>query len=141
MARNRNYAEEYAREREYSRRLTVRLPLEMADVFIAKCAVDDISPADWVRNKILEYIQTDINLGLVQYQGFVFDWNELVSEMDPLIYQQLREVLPEDTTNEEFLEQYGELDPSIYDIIDPFGAAGRTVNTEAEEYEHAGVGF
>ena len=141
MARNRNYAEEYAREREYSRRLTVRLPLEMADVFAAKCAVDGISPADWVRNKILEYIQTDINLGLVQYQGFVFDWNELVSEMDPLIYQQLRAVLPEDTTNEEFLEQYGELDPSIYDIIDPFGAAGRTVNNEAEEYEHTGVGF
>ncbi len=134
LARNRNYSEEYAREREYSRRLTVRLPLEMAEAFTAKCEADGINPADWVRNKILEYVRADIDLGLVQYQGFVFDWHELISEMDPLIFEELRASLPSDVTNEEFLEHYGDMDPSIYDIIDPFGADGRIRPDEEEEY-------
>ena len=116
----RNYAEEYERERELYRRLTLRIPANMAEVFYAYCENEDIRPTDWILTKIFETVRTKIELNVVDYNGFLFNWNDIVSEMDPAIIAQLREILPPETTNEEFLEQYGEIDPSIYSVIDPY---------------------
>jgi hypothetical protein len=122
----RDYALEYEREQKKYRRLTIRIPADLAQAFYAKCEADDVRPSDWVLTKIFEECRRDLDLNVVIYQGFMFNWNELVSEMDPAIYQQLVDILPADTTNEEFLDQYGELDPSIYEIIDPYGAPSRS---------------
>jgi len=116
----RNYAAEYERERERYRRLTLRIPANMAEVFYAYCENEDIRPSDWILTKIFETVRTKIELDVVDYNGFLFNWHEILSEMDPSIVAQLRELLPPETTNEEFLEQYGEIDPSIYSVIDPY---------------------
>ncbi len=118
----RDYAREYERERGRYKRLTIRIPADLAEAFYACCEADDVRPSDWVLNRIFEYARGKVDLKVVNYQGFLFDWTDLVAGMDPVLYAQLRNTLPSDITNEEFLEQYGEIDPSIYEIIDPFGA-------------------
>ena len=121
----RNYAREYEREQQRYRRMTIRIPTELANAFFACCDLDGVTPSDWILNQILEYAKREVDLGIVNYQGFNFRWEDIVSEMDPQIYEQLRATMPSDATNEEFLEEYGELDPKIYEVIDPFGAPVR----------------
>lgn len=118
----RDYAAEYERERERYRRLTLRIPADMYEVFSAYCENEDIKPTDWLLNRIFETVRTKMDLNVVSYNGFIFEWSDLVSEMDPAIVSQLKAVLPPDTTNEQFLEEYGEIDPSIYSVIDPYRA-------------------